>query len=130
MSTYYSVFIKTDASEEAMKASLEGILNCQLVSYENPHLHEMRHQAEMLGVSIELGKCDRLEDDDAIAFSEYQFEIAIEFRGQERLDFEFKDSWREALTVALSNMLPKQLKCECMAVEDLQRILRTFPEDV
>ena len=128
MSTSYSVFVKTDASEEAVKASLEGILNCKLTSYEHPHRHRIRHQAEMLGVCITLGECDWLEDDGVIAFSEYQFRIAIEFRGQARLDFEFKDSWREAMTVALSNMLPKQLECECMAVEDLQRILRTFPE--
>ena len=83
----------------------------------------------MLGVAIELGRCDWLKDD-VIAFSEYQFEIDIEFRGQARLDFEFKNSWREAMAIALANMLPKQLKCECIAVYDLQRILRTFPEDV
>ena len=51
----------------------------------------------MLGVAIELGKCDWLEDGGVIAFSEYRFEIGIEFRGQARLDFEFKNSWREGI---------------------------------
>ena len=79
----------------------------------------------MLGIHISLYDEPDFVDDNHIPFSQYQFAIGIDTGGLE-LEGDIGQNWYETFPLALASMIVKVVSCECIVVENLQRITATF----
>ena len=90
---------------------LEAILNCKLEYTVNRRQY---HSAKVLGLGISLVHPIPY-DDDVIRFSEYDYEIMVEYIGA--FDRSYSNKYRRIATIVLADMVSRNLNCECLVTE-------------
>lgn len=126
MSMSYEILIKNKEPIELVVSGLEAILGCTL-KHSIGRRREY-HSAVVLGLGISLVNPVPYDDDDEIKFSGYDFEIMIEYKGE--FDSVYSNDFRRIATIVLANMVSQNLHCECLALENLTRVLEEFvPSD-
>lgn len=120
MSTSYTIFVKNKEEKTVVISGLELILNCRLNYTFN---HEEYHSTIVMGLGISLLNSIPY-DDDEIKYSDFDYEIMIEYKGL--FDNEYSNDFRRIATLVLADMISQNLKCECLAVENLTEILGEF----
>lgn len=124
MSVSYTILIKNKQPTNMIVSAIESILNCHLTRIFN---REEYHSAVVLGVGISLVSLVPY-DDDEIKYSDYDFEIMIEYKGA--FDRIYSNDFRRMTSIVLANMVFRNLNCECLALEDLTVVLAKFaPSD-
>lgn len=123
MSSSFNIFLKCDEPLDVILSSLESILGCTLQHTSN---HAEYHSAIVMGIGISLVYPFTYSDYDDLKFSEYDFEIMVEYKG--RFDKNFADDFQQSASLVLADMLSRQLPCECLVLENMVHVLlRTSP---
>src|SRR5690349_8362116 len=117
MSVSYSIFVKSKEEKSTVTSCLESILNCRLDYTFN---REEYYSATVMGLGISLLSSVPY-DDDEITYSNFNYEIMIEYKGL--FGKEYSNDFRHMTTIVLAEMISLNLKCECIAVEDLTKVL-------
>ena len=122
MSTDYSIFIKNKDSSSTIKDCLENVLNCPL--HKVTHLDGDMYSADLIGVTITLYLSVRFEDDGVIEFSKYDYWVGVDYTGA--FDKLYGDEFCLMCCLVIANMIFRKLNCECIVVEDVQKVIETF----
>ncbi len=125
MSVSYSVLVKKKNSLESLKNCLQKFLNSPLEKVDSTD-YEI-YSTEVLGTGVSLFASVAYEDD-AIEFSEYDYEVSFDYLG--KYDKAVSDKWLTTLSIIIANLISRELQCECIATENLHTILQKFPLDL
>jgi hypothetical protein len=120
MSINYSVFVNNKQGVDSVVLGLEAILNCKLVRKTVDRKEYC--STILLGLGISLAFPVTLEDDGVINFSEYDYEIMVEYTGL--FDHQYSYEYCRIVTIVLAEMVSRKLDCECLATENLDRLER------
>lgn len=127
MGLTYSIFVKTKISFPKMKSSLEKVINFPLKRADSRDWEI--YSANLLGLEICLLEATDYDDDRELKFTQYAYEIQIDYLRQ-TLDTSYGENWRKTAAETIANMIFKALDCECLAVKSMQELIVKFVPDV
>lgn len=123
MSESNSVFIKTNLNLSEIKLCLEKILNCQLKKVENVDWEI--YSISLIGLQISLLEAVDFDDDRELNFSEFSCYVDIDYI-RNAFEIGYESDWRRMTSIVLGNMISRNLNCECLVVNDMQRLVERF----
>jgi len=123
MSNTVSILVRGSISLVSARDYLESIVgHCFTKSAE---VEWNLYETDVLGLHISLFDEPGFVDDSGIAFSQYPLVIDVNI-GSLTLENNFEQDWYQLFPAILASMLAKRASCECVVVENLQRITATF----
>ena len=123
MSKTLSIFVGSEPSIEECRNLVEGNLRIHLT--ESTASEGFLFEGEVSGAGVALFDNHGRVDDCGIEFTRFPVEIDFtRYAGTNGPDWD--DTTFVCLAVSLAKKLSKQLRSQCIVVEDLQRIVQSF----
>ncbi len=123
MSNTLSILVRGNVSFVSIKDCLESFVGHRFTKSEEVDWN--LYEAYVLGMHISLFDEPGFVDDSGIMFSQYPFVIDVDTASM-TLEDDIKQDCSKCFSSLLANTLTKHVHCDCVVVENLQRVVATF----